>query len=255
MSRSPIGQAPKGRFGLFWSQVPGRRSWRTPLARAQAPAAASVKGASGQRPALMERCMRRTAASVSAKVVPPEWNWNTAMGPRREASMGGRDGRQRDRRQGWAAGMGGRDGRRWVAGTGVPRQCAPSAAGVERGAGTHPAACRGAPGRRARRLSPGPRAAAALPGRLLPWRRRSPPAAHGAAAAQCRPRTRADRSTRCAARRAPRESRGRSAPARRRRAAARYRSCVRSNAAKMSTRKASGSKATASWWDQRCWAL
>ena len=58
--------------------------------------------------------MRRTAASVSAKVVPPEWNWNTAMGPRREASMGGRDGRQRDRRQGWAAGMGGRDGRRWV---------------------------------------------------------------------------------------------------------------------------------------------
>ena len=30
---------------------------------------------------------------------------------------------------------------------------------------------------------------------------------------------------------------------------------VRSNAAKMSTRKASGSKATASWWDQRCWAL
>ena len=30
---------------------------------------------------------------------------------------------------------------------------------------------------------------------------------------------------------------------------------VRSNAAKMSTRKASGSKATASRWDQRCWAL
>ena len=95
MSRPPIGQAPKGRFGLFWSQVPGRRSCRTPLARAQAPAAASEKGASGQRPALMERCMRRTAASVSAKVVPPKWNPSTAMGPRREASMGsqGRLGR------------------------------------------------------------------------------------------------------------------------------------------------------------------
>ena len=39
--------------------------------------------------------MRRTAASVSAKVVPPEWNSSTAMGPRREASMGsqGRLGR------------------------------------------------------------------------------------------------------------------------------------------------------------------
>ena len=39
--------------------------------------------------------MRRTAASVSAKVVPPKWNPSTAMGPRREASMGsqGRLGR------------------------------------------------------------------------------------------------------------------------------------------------------------------
>ena len=159
MSRPPIGQAPKGRFGLFWSQVPGRRSCRTPLARAQAPAAASEKGASGQRPALMERCMRRTAASVSAKVVPPEWNSSTAIGPRREASMGsqGRLGRH-GMGCGGVAEVGGRNGR--------------SARRVERGAGTHPVACRGAPEKRARRLSPGPRAAAALPGRLSPWRRR-----------------------------------------------------------------------------------
>ena len=211
--------------------------------------------------------------------------------------MGGRDGRRR-----WAAGMGGRDRRRrwvaqgrgrrrwvagtgggggwhgraaevgvrWVAGTGVPRQCAPSTAWVERGVGTHPAACRGAPRRRDRRLSPGPRAVAALPGRLPPhWRRRpscraqlwrcrcvvAPRAAQdGAAAAQCHPRTRADRSTRCAARRA-RDCRGRSAPARRRRAAARYRSCAVERSKNVGSEGLSGSKATASRWDQRCWAL
>ena len=222
MSRPPIGQAPKGRFGLFWSQVPGRRSCCTPLARAQAPAAASEKGASGQRPALMERCMRRTAASVSAKVVPPEWNSSTAIGPRREASMGsqGRLGRH-GMGCGGVAEVGGRNGR-------SARQCAPSTAWVERGAGTHPVACRGAPEKRARRLSPGPRAAAALPGRLSPWRRRPSCLAQlwRCRAAQCRPRTRADRNTRCAARRARRESRGRCAPARRRREAARYRSCA-----------------------------
>ena len=56
--------------------------------------------------------MRRTAASVSAKVVPPEWNSSTAMGPRREASMGsqGRLGRH-GMGCGGVAEVGGRDGR------------------------------------------------------------------------------------------------------------------------------------------------
>ena len=186
--------------------------------------------------------MRRTAASVSAKVVPPKWNSSTAMGPRREASMGsqGRLGRHGMGCGGVAevGGRGAQDGRsetknvrhRRHGSSGAPALTRPLAVALLEGA------------LEGSRLGGGARHAGRSCG-VAEQRSAAlglePIGARGAQPAGCHVSAEGDAPLPAAD-----EQRLAIVPA-------------RSNAAELSARKASGSKVTAyaSRRDQRCWAL